>query len=109
MKETVEQAAERYADEIAHDIALPTLRKRFATQDFLAGANWQSQQDGWVSVENQKVPVMEHINVWDGVSVHNRLFSRGYDALSAQEFISRTNVTHWQPLPAKPKELNKQS
>ena len=56
MKQTVEEAARKYADENSwipeelHDSEIPDYIEHFA-KHFMAGAKWQAEQSPWISVE----------------------------------------------------------
>lgn len=60
MKQTVEEAARKYADENSwipeelHDSEIPDYIEHFA-KHFMAGAEWQAKQSPWISV-NERLP-----------------------------------------------------
>ena len=58
MKQTVEEAARKYADENCwipeelHDSEIPDYIEHFA-KHFMAGAEWQAKQSSWISVKER--------------------------------------------------------
>lgn len=61
------------------------------------------EKQGWVKIASPETmpPYFEHVIVFGG-EVHCRLFSKAWVALPHDEFISRTGISHWMPLPQKP-------
>lgn len=57
MKQTLEEAARKYADEI-YDPADRGILYRETQDDFIAGAKWQAKQSPWISVK-ERLP--EHL------------------------------------------------
>jgi hypothetical protein len=52
MKQTLKEAARKYADEI-YDTADRGILYRETQDDFIAGAKWQAKQSPWISVEDR--------------------------------------------------------
>lgn len=52
MKQTLEEAARKYADEI-YDPADRGILYRETQDDFIAGAKWHAKQSQWISVEER--------------------------------------------------------
>lgn len=52
MKQTLEEAARKYADEI-YDPADRGILYRETQDDFIAGAKWHAKQSPWISVEER--------------------------------------------------------
>lgn len=78
-------------------------------ESFIAGANWQSEQDNWISV-SERLPEEEVTDVLFYNSGYKLCFiGRLYDRIEKtfwdQSADTHTQVTHWRPLPKSP--LNK--
>lgn len=72
--------------------------------DSLPDTEYATQEkQGWVKIASPETmpPYFEHVIVFGG-EVHCRLFSKAWVALPHDEFISRTGISHWMPLPQKP-------
>lgn len=52
MKQTLEEAARKYADEI-YDPADRGILYRETQKDFIAGAEWHAKQSPWISIEER--------------------------------------------------------
>lgn len=52
MKQTLKEAARKYADEI-YDTADRGILYRETQDDFIAGAKWQAKQSPWISVKER--------------------------------------------------------
>lgn len=63
------------------------------------------EKQGWVKITSPETmpPYFEHIIVFGG-EVHCRLFSKAWVALQPEEFVERTGISHWMPLPEPPKQ-----
>lgn len=103
MKQTVEEAAKEYADNLYE----PTDRGilyRETQKDFIAGVEWQAMQSPWISV-NKRMPEDEqlvltsssiygikllvwndHYNVWD-------------DEDGDDVYCERDKIDTWMPIP----------
>lgn len=58
MKQTLEEAARKYADEI-YDPADRGILYRETQDDFIAGAKWHAKQSPWIRAKDQLPPVDE--------------------------------------------------
>lgn len=61
------------------------------------------EKQWWVKITSTETmpPYFEHVIVFGG-EVHCRLFSKAWVALKPEEFVERTGISHWMPLPQKP-------
>lgn len=62
MKQTLEEAARKYADEI-YDPADRGILYRETQDDFIAGAKWHAKQSPWISVEERLPDYLEKVLV----------------------------------------------
>ena len=113
MKQTVEEAARKYADENSwipeelHDSEIPDYIEHFA-KHFMAGAEWQTKQSAWISVK-ERLPE-ENTGVF--FTVEWKDFHKGYfvglyygDGQWESDhriFLPDSPlgcITHWMPIP----------
>ena len=98
MKQTVEEAAKEYSSQWAWN-SQPDMWQ--SEKDFKAGADWQSKQSPWISVEdaipNKQAKGMCQVKFVDG----------SIDEMAMREvnkwiypYIKTGYVTHWRPIPS---------
>lgn len=114
MKQTLEEAARKYADENSwipeelHDSEIPDYIEHFA-KHFIAGAEWHAKQSPWISVKD-RLPE-ENTSVFFAVKwkyLHRGYFvgvyyGSGHWGSECQIFLSNSlisKVTHWMPIPS---------
>jgi hypothetical protein len=102
---TREEEIKRAASEVAKGSLYPTLTKR----DFVEGAEWADAHPHWISVEDEKPPYDESVllygKVFDYVVIGELLEEYGRDIYYDDDGnpYHYESITHWMPLPAKPK------
>lgn len=112
MKQTVEEAARKYADENCwipeelHDSEIPDYIGHFA-KHFTAGAEWQAKQSPWISVKERLPEPLEEVLIYDKNSIRHYVTGwlrkdKGYNnsmwALS-NGWVENKDITHWMPIP----------
>ncbi len=83
MKQTVEEAAKKYADRIYQPVDRGVLHKE-TQKDFIAGAKWQSEQSPWVNVK-ERLPDENEIVLCRMVS--NEAIVSGYIFVSPDNYV----------------------
>lgn len=114
MKQTLEEAARKYADancwipEELHDSEIPDYIEHFA-KHFIAGAEWHAKQSPWISVKD-RLPE-ENTSVFFAVKwkdLHRGYFVGLYYGNGQWESDHRIFlpdsplgcITHWMPIPS---------
>ena len=115
MKQTVEEAARKYADENSwipeelHDSEIPDYIEHFA-KHFMAGAEWQAKQSPWISMKerlpedtNEKLVMLVdgtiRIAHYDEDYNEDMEYHFWYDC-AASESYHRDDVIYWMPIPS---------
>ena len=101
MKQTLEEAARKYADENCwipeelHDSEIPDYIEHFA-KHFTAGAEWQAEQSPWISVEmaipKDNSPGVVQVRTVDGKE--GEMAARRV-VYNVYPYIKTGYVTHW--------------
>lgn len=98
MKQTVEEAAKEYSNDCRN-------RQRhcepYCIVDFISGAQWQSKQSPWISV-NERLPENNTVVLTRGAYgfLICRLSSLGEWETGANVNEERLGITHWMPIPS---------
>ena len=113
MKQTVEEAARKYADENSwipeelHDSEIPDYIEQFA-KHFMAGAEWQANQSPWISVKERLPNNDENIfytNYLSGaLGVGFYVDEKWYQAYTGEDIYG---ITHWMPIPSLRRDMQK--
>lgn len=113
MKQTVKEAAKEYADRMYGPEDKGVLYRE-TINDFIAGAEWQSKQSPWISVED-KLPEentgvlflvewgKNHYGYFVGVYYGNGCWESDHRVFLPDSKIGK--VTYWMPLPKKGDEI----
>lgn len=101
MKQTVEEAANKYRSE-----NVPSLDKfpKAIKKAFIAGAEWQAKQSPWISVEETLPPLgvdVIHTNIDTGCMYYGQVNKVGVLILGTTPFGEAT-VTHYMIVPKFP-------
>lgn len=104
MKQTLEEAARKYADEI-YDPADRGILYRETQDDFIAGAKWHAKQSLWISVKERLPEEDGYYFVTDGDVVEKVYFFKRWN-----KFVSTRDYPHlfydegvikaWMPIPS---------
>lgn len=98
MKQTVEEAAKEYSSQWAWN-SQPDMWQ--SEKDFKAGADWQSKQSPWISVEdaipNKQAKGMCQVKFVDG-SIEEMAMREVNKWI--YPYIKTGYVTHWRPIPS---------
>ena len=98
MKRTVEEAAREYSNDCRN-------RQRhcepYCIVDFISGAEWQSKQSPWISV-NERLPENNTVVLTRGAYgfLICQLSSLGEWETGANVNKERLGITHWMPIPS---------
>lgn len=98
MKQTVEEAAREYSNDCRN-------RQRhcepYCIVDFIYGAEWQSKQSPWISV-NERLPENNTVVLTRGAYgfLICQLSSLGEWETGANVNKERLGITHWMPIPS---------
>lgn len=98
MKQTVEEAAKKYSNDCRN-------RQRhcepYCIVDFISGAEWQSKQSPWISV-NERLPENNTVVLTRGAYgfLICQLSSLGEWETGANVNKERLGITHWMPIPS---------
>lgn len=98
MKQTVEEAAKKYSNDCRNR---QLHCEPYCIVDFISGAEWQSKQSPWISVEdaipNEQAKGMCQVKFVDG----------SIEEMAMREvnkwvypYINTGYVTHWRPIPS---------
>lgn len=110
MKQTVEEAAYDYATnktkfrkDVLKEVDADTYVSRHADsmEDFQCGAEWQSKQSPWISV-NERLPENNTVVLTRGAYgfLICQLSSQGEWETGANVNKERLGITHWLPIPS---------
>lgn len=111
MKQTVEEAAMNFANYESNNLdKLPFKVKNVVdydnglTRGFKAGADWQSKQSPWISVE-MAIPKDDSPGVVQVITVDGKEGEMAARRVmyNIYPYIKTGYVTHWRPIPALPK------
>lgn len=112
MKQTVEEAAYNYATnktkfrkDVLKEVDANTYVSRHADSmdDFQCGAEWQSKQSPWISVEDKLPSLNQKVIVYNGKQVyisHRTEKDYAKDANSFLYGLQTYNVVAWMPIPS---------
>ena len=112
MKQTVEEAAYDYATnktkfrkDVLKEVDADTYVSRHADsmEDFQCGAEWQSKQSPWISVEDKLPSLNQKVIVYNGKQVyisHRTEKDYAKDANSFLYGLQTYNVVAWMPIPS---------
>lgn len=115
MKQTVEEAARTHWSEstynkdaeLAYDerdcIVIKALAKAIALRAFKKGAEWQSRQSPWISVEDKLPSLNQKVIVYNGKQVymsHRTEKDYAKDTNSFLYGLQTYNVVAWMPIPS---------
>lgn len=100
MKQTAEEAARGYSNDCRN-------RQRhcepYCIVDFISGAEWQSKQSPWISVEDKLPSLNQKVIVYNGKQVyisHRTEKDYAKDANSFLYGLQTYNVVAWMPIPS---------
>ena len=100
MKQTVEEAARGYSNDCRN-------RQRhcepYCIVDFISGAEWQSKQSPWISVEDKLPSLNQKVIVYNGKQVyisHRTEKDYAKDTNSFLYGLQTYNVVAWMPIPS---------
>ena len=112
MKQPVEEAAYDYATnktkfrkDVLKEVDADTYVSRHADsmEDFQCGAEWQSKQSPWISVEDKLPSLNQKVIVYNGKQVyisHRTEKDYAKDANSFLYGLQTYNVVAWMPIPS---------
>ena len=112
MKQTVEEAAYDYATnktkfrkDVLKEVDADTYVSRHADsmEDFQCGAEWQSKQSPWISVEDKLPSLNQKVIVYNGKQIyisHRTEKDYAKDANSFLYGLQTYNVVAWMPIPS---------
>ena len=110
MKQTVEEAAMNFANYESNILdKLPFKVKNVVdydnglTRGFKAGADWQSKQSPWISVEDKLPSLNQKVIVYNGKQIyisHRTEKDYAKDANSFLYGLQTYNVVAWMPIPS---------
>lgn len=103
MKQTVEEAAREYSNDCRN-------RQRhcepYCIVDFISGAQWQSKQSPWISVNERLPEPNKEVLLYDKNPIRHYVigwlrkdkgYNKGMWALS-NGWIEDKDITHWMPI-----------
>lgn len=103
MKQTVEEAAKKYSNDFRN-------RQRhcepYCIVDFISGAQWQSKQSPWISVNERLPEPNKEVLLYDKNPIRHYVigwlrkdkgYNKGMWALS-NGWIEDKDITHWMPI-----------
>lgn len=100
MKQTAEEAARGYSNDCRN-------RQRhcepYCIVDFISGAEWQSKQSPWISVEDKLPSLNQKVIVYNGKQIyisHRTEKDYAKDANSFLYGLQTYNVVAWMPIPS---------
>ena len=98
MKQTVEDAARRYSNDCRNR---QLHCEPYCIVDFISGAEWQSKQYPWISV-NERLPGNNTVVLTRGAYgfLICQLSSLGEWETGANVNKERLGITHWMPIPS---------
>lgn len=98
MKQTLKEAARKYADEI-YDPADRGILYRETQDDFIAGAKWQAKQSPWISVEERYPNYKEDVLVLYEYEGRIQIQQGFYFGEKDWKFGSN-KILAWMPIPS---------
>lgn len=101
MKQTVEDAAKEAAEDCYECQYNDSLEMRLVKEAFRQGAEWQSKQSPWISV-NERLPENNTVVLTRGAYgfLICQLSSLGEWETGANVNKERLGITHWMPIPS---------
>ena len=100
MKQTAEEEARGYSNDCIN-------RQRhcepYCIVDFISGAEWQSKQSPWISVEDKLPSLNQKVIVYNGKQIyiyHRTEKDYAKDANSFLYGLQTYNVVAWMPIPS---------
>ena len=98
MKQTVEEAAKKYSNDCRNR---QLHCEPYCIVDFISGAEWQSKQSPWISV-NERLPENNTVVLTRGAYgfLICQLSSLGEWETGANVNKERLGITHWMPIPS---------
>lgn len=98
MKQTVEEAAKKYSNDCRNR---QLHCEPYCIVDFISGAEWQSKQSPWISV-NERLPENNTVVLTRGAYgfLICQLSSLGEWETGANVNKERLGITHWLPIPS---------
>ena len=103
MKQTVEEAAKKYSNDCRNR---QLHCEPYCIVDFISGAQWQSKQSPWISVNerlpepNKEVLLYDKNSIWHyviGWLRRDKGYNKGMWALS-NGWVEDKDITHWMPI-----------
>lgn len=98
MKQTLEEAAKKYADDL-YDPTDRFLLYRETQKDFIAGAEWQAKQSPWISVEERLPDYLEKVLVLYEYKGEIQIQQNSYLGEKDWKFGSN-KILAWLPIPS---------
>lgn len=98
MKQTLKEAARKYADEI-YDPADRGILYRETQDDFIAGAKWHAKQSPWISVEERLPNYKEEVSVLYEYEGRIQIQQSFYLGEKDWKFGSN-KILAWMPIPS---------
>ena len=101
MKQTVEEAAREAAEDCYECHYDDSLEMRLVKEAFRQGAEWQSKQSPWISVNERLPEVGEHVLTKGAYGFLICYFSSlGEWETGANVYKERLGITHWMLIPS---------
>ena len=103
MKQTVEDAAKEAAEDCYECQYDNSLEMRLVKEAFRQGAEWQSKQSPWISVEDKLPSLNQKVIVYNGKQVYISHRTEKDYAKDANFFLyglQTYNVVAWMPIPS---------
>ena len=103
MKQTVEEVAREAAEDCYECHYDDSLEMRLVKEAFIYGAEWQSKQSPWISVEDKLPSLNQKVIVYNGKQIyisHRTEKDYAKDANSFLYGLQTYNVVAWMPIPS---------
>ena len=103
MKQTVEEVAREAAEDCYECHYDDSLEMRLVKEAFRQGAEWQSKQSPWISVEDKLPSLNQKVIVYNGKQIyisHRTEKDYAKDANSFLYGLQTYNVVAWMPIPS---------
>lgn len=106
MKQTVEEVAREAAEDCYECHYDDSLEMRLVKEAFIYGAEWQSKQSPWISVNERLPEPNKEVLLYDKNSIRHYVigwlrrdkgYNKGMWALS-NGWIEDKDITHWMPI-----------
>lgn len=103
MKQTVEEAAKKYSNDCRNR---QCHCEPYCIVDFISGAEWQSKQSPWISVNERLPEPNKEVLLYDKNSIRHYVigwlrrdkgYNKGMWAFS-NGWIEDKDITHWMPI-----------